>query len=86
MMLSSLLKFSLLFVSGIFVPLSRLPAYGRAISFISPLTYYIDALRNSLGEGYLSLWLDLLMLALFGIAFFLSGSAIHRKVLERRFT
>ena len=86
MMLSSLLKFSLLFVSGIFVPLSRLPAYGRAISFISPLTYYVDALRNSLGEGYLSLWLDLLMLALFGIAFFLSGSAIHRKVLERRFT
>ncbi len=86
MMLSSLLKFSLLFVSGIFVPLERLPAYGRAVSFLSPLTYYVDALRHSTGRGYLPLWIDFGMLILFGIAFFLTGVSIHRKVLERRFT
>ena len=86
MMLSSLVKFSLLFISGIFVPIEDLPAYGRWISLVSPLTYYVDALRHSLGKGYLPVWLDLLMLALFGFAFFLTGTAIHRKVLERRFT
>jgi len=86
MMLSSLVKFSLLFISGIFVPIEDLPAYGRWISLVSPLTYYVDALRHSLGSGYLPVWLDLLMLALFGFAFFLTGTAIHRKVLERRFT
>ena len=86
MMLSSLVKFSFLFISGIFVPIENLPAYGRWISFVSPLTYYVDALRHSLGSGYLPVWLDLLMLVLFGLAFFFTGSAIHRKVLERRFT
>ncbi|ASJ08717.1 ABC transporter [Thermococcus siculi] len=86
MMLSSLLKFSLLFISGIFVPLEALPAYARGVSFISPLTYYVDALRHSAGAGYLPLWLDLGMLVLFGAGFFLSGVSIHKKVLERRFT
>ncbi|HII61318.1 ABC transporter permease [Pyrococcus horikoshii] len=86
MMLSSLVKFSLLFISGIFVPLKDLPKYARWISYASPLTYYVDALRNSLGDGCLPLWIDFGMLALFGILFFLSGVAIHKKVLERRFT
>ncbi len=86
MMLTSLVKFSLLFISGIFVPLERLPAYGRAVSFLSPLTYYVDALRHSFGKGYLPLWVDFGMLVLFGVAFFLAGVSIHRKVLERRFT
>jgi len=86
MMLSSLVKFSLLFISGIFVPIENLPAYGRWISFISPLTYYVDALRHSLGGGYLPVWLDLGMLTIFALAFFLTGSWVHKRVLERRFT
>ncbi|WP_297421654.1 ABC transporter permease [Thermococcus sp.] len=86
MMLTSLVKFSLLFISGIFVPLGKLPAYGRLVSYVSPLTYYVDALRHSLGGGYLPLWVDLGMLVLFGMAFFFTGVTIHRKVLERRFT
>ncbi|AMQ19395.1 ABC transporter permease [Thermococcus peptonophilus] len=86
MMLSSLVKFSLLFISGIFVPLDKLPAYGRAISLVSPLTYYVDAVKHSLGEGYLPVWIDLMMLAIFAVAFFLSGSWVHNRVLERRFT
>jgi ABC-2 type transport system permease protein len=86
MMLSSLVKFSLLFISGIFVPLEKLPSYGRALSFISPLTYYVDAVRHSLGKGYLPVWLDLTMLTLFAVAFFLIGSWIHGRVLEERFT
>ncbi len=86
MMLSSLVKFSLLFISGIFVPLRSLPSYGRWVSLMSPLTYYVDALRHSMGGGYLPLSLDFIMLALFGLAFFFVGSAIHGRVLERRFT
>ncbi len=86
MMLTSLVKFSLLFISGIFVPLENLPSYGRLVSYVSPLTYYVDALRHSLGSGYLPLWIDLGMLVLFGMAFFFTGVAIHRKVLEKRFT
>ena len=86
MMLSSLLKFSLLFISGIFVPLDRLSPQARLISYASPLTYYVDALRHSTGAGFLPLWLDILMLALFGVGFFTAGVSIHNRVLERRFT
>ncbi|WP_456366549.1 ABC transporter permease [Thermococcus sp.] len=86
MMLSSLVKFSLLFISGIFVPLEKLPSYGRLVSYISPLTYYVDSLRHSFGGGYLPLWADFGMLVIFGIAFFFAGVLIHRRVLEERFT
>ena len=86
MMLSSLVKFSLLFISGIFVPIERLPSYLRGISYISPLTYFVDALRQATGiGGYFPLWVDFLMLIIFTLLFFLSGAAIHRRVLERRF-
>ncbi len=87
MMLSSLVKFTLLFISGIFVPLENLPWYARLISSISPLTYLVDSLRYSVGlPGYFPLWLDFSALIFFALLFFFSGVAIHRRVLERRFT
>ncbi len=87
MMLSSLVKFTLLFISGIFVPLEKLPWYARALSAISPLTYMVDALRYSVSmRGYFPLWLDLIVMLLFSLIFFFSGVAVHKKVLEKRFT
>jgi len=87
MMLTSLVKFSLLFISGIFVPLENLPSYARPISYISPLTYLVDALRQATNSGgFFPVWVDFLALSLFALIFFLSGVTIHKKVLEKRFT
>ncbi len=87
MMLSSLVKFTLLFISGIFIPLEKLPWYARAVSAISPLTYLVDSLRYSTNiRGYFPLWLDFLALLIFALLIFFSGVAIHKKVLEKRFT
>ena len=87
MMLSSLVKFTLLFISGIFIPLEKLPWYARAVSSISPLTYLVDALRYSINmQGYFPLWLDILALLIFTLIFFFTGVAIHKRVLEKRFT
>jgi len=86
MMLSSLVKFSLLFISGIFIPLSKLPEYGRIFSYISPLTYFADALRWAIGnDGYFSVWVDFAMLLVFTLMFLSCGIAVHKRVLERRF-
>ncbi len=86
LMLSSLVKFSLLFISGIFVPIENLPPSLRAISFVSPLTYFVDLLRHATYVGgYFPLWLDFLALLLFTCLFFIGGVAIHRRVLEKRF-
>jgi len=86
MMLSSLVKFSLLFISGIFVPLSKLPEYGKILSYLSPLTYFVDSLRWAIGSGgYFSIWLDFVMLLFFTLLFLFGGIAVHKRVLERRF-
>ncbi len=86
MMLSSLIKFSMLFISGIFIPLDKLPVYGKAVAFLSPLTYLVDSLRYATNtDGYLPLWLDFAMLFLFTIIFLSMGIHIHKRVLERRF-
>lgn len=86
MMLSSLVKFSLLFISGIFVPLNKLPAPVRWVTYISPLTYLVDALRYSTGlNGFIPLYVDFIALFIFGVLFFVLGVAIHKKVLEKRF-
>ena len=85
MMLSSLLKFTLLFISGIFIPLNKLPWYAVYISALSPLTYFTDILRYSTDGGFFPLWADYLMLTVFTLFFFYGGVTVHRRVLERRF-
>ena len=63
MMPSTLLRWPLLFISGIFVPLQEMDPWTRAVSFLSPLTYSQDLLNHAvLGRGAQSLALDLIAL------------------------
>ena len=65
MMPSTLLRWPLLFISGIFVPLSEMDPWARAVSYLSPLTYSQDLLNHAiLGAGDQSPILDLLALPL----------------------
>lgn len=41
-MLSSLVKFPLVFISGIFIPVDQLPPEGTVVASTSPLTYFTD--------------------------------------------
>ncbi len=85
MMLSSLIKFPLVFISGIFVPLSDLPLWGRSISFLSPLTYFTDLTRYSLhGSSYLSLGVDLAVLIGFSVLFMALAIKLHQRTMPRR--
>jgi len=85
MMLSSLVKFPLVFISGIFVPLSDLPVWARSISFLSPLTYFTDLARYSLhGSGYLSFGVDLIVLLGFSTLFMLLAIKLHQRTMPRR--
>jgi ABC-2 type transport system permease protein len=42
MMLSSLVRLPLIFVSGIFIPLSQLGGWEWILTSLSPLTYLVD--------------------------------------------
>ena len=57
MMLSSLVRFPLIFVSGVFVPLQELEAAVLAVSYVSPLTYLVDLFNACMnGNSILPLW------------------------------
>ena len=85
MMLSSMVKFPLIFISGVFVPISSMGKW-KVISYISPLTYYTDLARYSVeGTNYFSPVVDLLALLGFSILFFFIAIIWHRKSLTKRF-
>ena len=69
---SNFLRFPMVFLCGLFLPLTELPAWLRPLSYALPLTYGVDALRGGLGGGlHLPLWLDFTALAAFCLALFL---------------
>jgi len=81
MMPSTLLRWPLLFVSGIFIPLERMPVWARTIARISPLTYAHDAVTHAInGSGYQSATLDMLLLPVFMILFLFLAVRLYRRV------
>jgi len=85
MMLSSLVKFPLVFISGIFIPLDELPGWGRGIASVSPLTYFTDLARYCVGEtSQYPVSIDLLILSVFTIAFLVIAVKLHERSLPKR--
>ena len=85
MMLSTLIKFPLIFISGIFIPIGKMGNW-KFISYISPLTYYTDLTRYSVqGTSYFTPTVDLLALFGFSILFFVIAVKWHEKSLAKRF-
>jgi ABC-2 type transport system permease protein len=79
MMPATLIRWPLLFISGVFIPLDGLPGWGKALAYLSPLTYAYDIFQGAIGEQ--SKWstaLDTLALAAFWGCLFGSWAAIAR--------
>ncbi|MBT3314024.1 MAG: ABC transporter permease, partial [Anaerolineae bacterium] len=77
---STLIRWILLFVSGVFVPLADMSATARGFSYLSPLTYAQDLMNHAvLGMGELNLWLDLSILFISGILFLLPSIKLHKR-------
>ena len=77
---STLLRWGLLFISGVFVPLSEMGAAARAVAYVSPLTYAQDLMNHAvLGTGLLHPWLDVAILLASGVLFLLPSIRMHRR-------
>ncbi len=86
MMLSYLVKFPLIFISGVFLPINKLPPLGRLIAKFSPLTYTVDLLRYSSGKDHIYPAAFCLIVLFISIAVFLCiGIFLHRRNLPKRF-
>ena len=80
MMPSTLVRWPLLFISGVFIPLTEMAPAARAVAYLSPLTYAQDLMNHAvLGRGLLSPWLDLLVLLLSGVLFLVLSLRMHRR-------
>ncbi len=77
---STLIRWVLLFISGVFIPLADMSPVARAVSYISPLTYAQDLMNHAvLGMGELNLWLDIAILFLSGVIFLLPSIQLHKR-------
>jgi len=84
-MIASVVKFPVVFISGIFIPLDQLPVWGQAIAYISPLTYFTDIARSSIqGQSHLPLVIDFLALLGFTALFLAVAMKLHQKTMPRR--
>jgi ABC-2 type transport system permease protein len=85
MMLSSLIKFPLVFISGIFVPLEQMPSWGLALAVFSPLTYFTDIVRYSFTDAhYFPVMMDVAALAVFTLVFTIGTMYLHKRTMPKR--
>jgi ABC-2 type transport system permease protein len=85
MMISNLVKFPLVFISGVFIPIWELQDWGRIIASFSPLTYFTDLVNYSTqGISYYSVFVDFVALIGFAVLFLVFAIKIHEKTLAKR--
>jgi ABC-2 type transport system permease protein len=86
MMISNLVKFPLVFISGVFIPIAEMEQWGQIASFFSPLTYFTDLVNYSTNQGtnYFSVLIDFAALIAFTILFLVLAIKIHQKTLSKR--
>ena len=85
MMLSSLLKFPMVFISGIFIPLEQMPSWGLVLAVCSPLTYFTDLVRYSFtGACYFPVLVDLGALGVFTLVITAITMVMHKRTMPKR--
>ncbi|NLS44733.1 MAG: ABC transporter permease [Firmicutes bacterium] len=78
---SNFFRFPMIFLCGLFIPVSDLPRIIRPLSYIIPLTYGADLLKLSINnDGHIFPILSLVILVTFGVVLFsLSLKNVKRK-------
>jgi len=78
---SNFFRFPMMFLCGLFFPISSLPVFLRPLSYLFPLTYGADILHSAIhGKNIFPLGLDFSIIAGFCILLFcFSIRSIHRK-------
>jgi len=84
-MIATLVKFPLLFISGIFISLDELPTWGQAIAYISPLTYFTDVARHCIGgQGHIPVVIDLIAILAFSTVFITLDVKLLSRTMHKR--
>ncbi len=80
MIFSNLIRFPLIFISGIFVPLSQVQGWGLTLAYCSPLTYLADLFNAAMtGTSVLSPFVDCGVLIALLAGFILAARVIQKR-------
>jgi ABC-2 type transport system permease protein len=80
MIFSNLIRFPLIFISGIFVPLQQMQGWGLALAYCSPLTYLVDLFNAAMsGTSAFSPFVDGGVLIVVTAAFILAARVIQKR-------
>jgi ABC-2 type transport system permease protein len=79
----NLIRFPLIFISGVFIPISVLPASGRMIAYFSPLTYANDLIQGGYtGSMLLNPFVDVVVLVVFILIFQIVANWLYKRFNE----
>ena len=79
----NLVRFPLIFISGVFIPLASLPSFGQMIAYVSPLTYANDLIQGGYtGKTLLSPFIDVAMLVVFILIFQFVANWLYKRFNE----
>jgi ABC-2 type transport system permease protein len=74
------LRLPMIFISGVFMPIQALPLQLRVVSYLTPLTYLVDGLREAMIAPSIGFVLDLIALLIwFAILQALAVIVLNRK-------
>lgn len=83
MSLLNTVRLPLIFISGVFIPISSMPQIGQKIALISPLTYGNDLIEYAYTDKSLfSPLLDIILLVVFIIIFQITANYLYKKFNE----
>jgi len=72
---SNFVRFPMMFLCGLFIPIERLPALLRPISYALPLTYGADILKTSINQnGIITSWISFSVLVGYSLFLFLMST------------
>jgi ABC-2 type transport system permease protein len=87
MVLMNLVKFPLLFIGGIFIPLKEIPSSSAFIYYISPLTFLTELLRGAVNQSNVILnEISILILCIWIVVLFALNYGLHKKTMPKRFS
>jgi ABC-2 type transport system permease protein len=81
---SFFINLPLIQLSGALSPIESMPEFFRMLTYLNPLRYYIQCIRNILlkGVGFEVMWRDILVLACLAAVLLFSSAARFRKQLS----
>jgi ABC-2 type transport system permease protein len=77
-------RIPLMFVSGMFIPIERMPEAGKIIALISPLTHTIDLIKLGIsGSSYFGFAINICVSSVWMILFLYIGQVFHKIIMKR---